>query len=201
MGSNVDAWAPIPGETPIDPSGLKDRSIKTRTELNEVEAENIRKVYVKYLADRPTRKSAPFDYQWLFKLHREMFHEVWVWAGKPRTHDVNLGVSWPNIQEQLWALLADLNEWQESLQMSLIEQSARLHYRAVWIHPFCNGNGRWARMLASIWLRLHSGPLLVWPEEHIEERSIIRDEYLATLYKADEGEFSPLIRLHEKYTD
>ncbi len=199
MGSNVEMWAPIPGETPIDPSGLRDRSIGTRAELNKVEAENIRKAYVKYLTAKPTRKYAPFNYDWLFRLHYEMLHEVWEWAGKPRTRELNIGVTWSDVPQQLGALVLDLETWCESSQVSLIEQSARLHHRAVWIHPFYNGNGRWARMLAGIWLRLHSGPLLNWPEEHIEEASIIRDEYLATLRKADEGNFAPLTELHQEY--
>jgi hypothetical protein len=33
----------MPGETPIDVSGLKRKGISTRAELNEAEAENIRK--------------------------------------------------------------------------------------------------------------------------------------------------------------
>ncbi len=199
MDSDVNTWLPIPGETPIDPSGLKDRSIKTRSELNKVEAENIRKVFVKYLPSKPTKKSAPFTYDWLLRLHHEMFHEVWIWAGELRTRELNMGVPWRNIQEQLWALLTDLNEWNKSQGMSLVERSARLHYRAVWVHPFENGNGRWSRMLASIWLRQNAGPLLAWPDEHIEKKSVIREEYLATLHDADYGDFLPLVKLHEKY--
>jgi hypothetical protein len=37
------AWEAIPGETPIDTSGLKIRGVRTRDELDTVEAENIRK--------------------------------------------------------------------------------------------------------------------------------------------------------------
>lgn len=54
----MPAWQSIPGETPIDPSGLKIRGITTRKELNVVEAENIRKAVVKYLAARPAEKTA-----------------------------------------------------------------------------------------------------------------------------------------------
>ena len=37
MEPDVSDWRPIPGETPIDPSHLRDRSITTRRELNQVE--------------------------------------------------------------------------------------------------------------------------------------------------------------------
>lgn len=33
----MGGFKPIPGETPIDPSGLRDKSIKTRRQLNEAE--------------------------------------------------------------------------------------------------------------------------------------------------------------------
>jgi Fic family protein len=84
--------------------------------------------------------------------------------------------------------------------MSLLEQSARLHYRAVWIHPFWNGNGRWARLLANIWLGRHKNPLILWPES-IGQESPIRNDYLRALNAADDGEFDPLLALHSRYAD
>jgi Fic family protein len=45
------------------------------------------------------------------------------------------------------------NQRQPSKTFNTIEISARLHYRAVVIHPFLNGNGRWSRMLANIYLK------------------------------------------------
>ena len=47
----MSQWNPIPGETPIaDISGLIPKHVTSRAQLNIVEAENIRKVIVKYLA-------------------------------------------------------------------------------------------------------------------------------------------------------
>ncbi len=83
--------------------------------------------------------------------------------------------------------------------MSLLEQATRLHYRAVWIHPFWNGNGRWARLLANIWLARHKAPLVFWPEENIGQESPIRYEYLKALRAADGGDFGPVLALHCQY--
>ena len=83
--------------------------------------------------------------------------------------------------------------------MSLVEQAVRLHYRAVWIHPFSNGNGRWARLLANIWLRRHKSPLILWPEESIGQESPIRNDYLKALKAADDGDFGPLLALHAQH--
>src|SRR5271170_3484606 len=99
----------IPGETPIDDvSGLKVKGITLRKELNVVEAENIRKAVVKYLASKPTRGSARFDLVWAMKLHREMFGDVWNWAGKPRTCNLNLGIDFLQVETTLHQVLADL---------------------------------------------------------------------------------------------
>jgi fido (protein-threonine AMPylation protein) len=74
-------WKVLPGETPIDDfSELLVKGIKTRGELAVVEAENIRKAFVNYLAKRPTRRTARFDVPWFLKLHREMLGDVWAWA-------------------------------------------------------------------------------------------------------------------------
>lgn len=189
----------LPGETPIDVSGLKPKGISTRAELNRAEAENIRKVVVKYLAARPSRRSAPFTLTWVKRVHKQMFGEVWKWAGDFRQENLNLGCDWHQVQMQVQALLDDLVFWQERRD-SLLEQAARLHHRAVWIHPFANGNGRWARMLANIWLKRHGQAIVEWPEETIGSKSVIRDEYLAATRAADAGDERPLVELHQRFT-
>ena len=66
-------WEAISGETPIDPSGLQDKSIGNRRELNIAEGRNISEAIFTYLLGTPTPKMAPFDLAWLLKLHGEMF--------------------------------------------------------------------------------------------------------------------------------
>ena len=82
--------------------------------------------------------------------------------------------------------------------MNLVEQAARLHYRAVSIHPFENGNGRWSRLLANIWLRRHKHAIVVWSEELIGDESAIRQEYLDAVKQGDRGDLSALIDLHRR---
>jgi Fic-DOC domain mobile mystery protein B len=195
----VSRWSILPGENPIDVSGLKQKGISTRAELNRAEAENVRKVVVKYLAAKPSHRSAPFTLPWVRRLHKQMFGDVWKWAGEFRQVNLNLGCDWHQVQVQVQALLDDLVFWQERGD-DLLEQAARLHHRAVWIHPFSNGNGRWARMLANIWLKRHGQAIVEWPEETIGSMSVIRDEYLATMRAADAGNERPIIELHQRFT-
>lgn len=189
----------LPGQTPIDDlSGLRIAGIATQGELNAHEAENIRKVILKYLAAKPTRRSAKFDAPWALKLHAEMFGDVWEWAGRPRTRDLNLGSPAYKILEDVHNLLEDLAAWADS-DMPLIEQAVRLHHRAVQIHPFFNGNGRWSRMLANVWLRLHGAGLIEWPETIIGTASTVRNDYIAAVKAADDHDYGPLAELHERF--
>ncbi len=190
---------PIPGQTPLDDfSGLRVKHIRTTAELNALEAENIRKTTVKYLISKPTRRSAPFDVPWLFKLHNQMFGDVWLWAGTLRKHETNIGSAPHLIEIDLHNLIEDLKVWEES-DMPLSEQAVRLHHTAVRIHPFPNGNGRWSRMLANIWLKLHDAQPTLWPETTIGTASTIRNEYLDAVRAADRGDYSKLLALHEQF--
>jgi len=191
-------WRPIPGETPIDPSGLRDRSVTNRRELNAAEGRNIADAVFKYLIGTPTPEMAPFDLAWLLRLHGELFGRVWTWAGTPRKTDLNFGVPWQQIETHLFSIIQDLPFWKD---MPLVEQAPRLHHKAVAVHPFLNGNGRWSRMLANVWLKLHGSPPTLWPEEAVADTSIIRDEYLTAMKAADGMDYAPLIALHRRYAD
>jgi Fic-DOC domain mobile mystery protein B len=195
----MPGWELLDGETPIDPSCLKDRSIKNRAQLNLAEAENILEPIRKYLAAKPTARSAPFTLTWAKKLHREMFNRVWMWAGQFRQEELNIGVPWHQVEVCSQAMLDDLQCWKES-GMDLLEQSVMIHQRAAWIHPFPNGNGRWARMLANIWLKRHEHPPTDWPATINGTKSPVRDEYLQAIKAADDGDLGLLFALSRRFT-
>ena len=191
----VDHWEPIDDETPIDPSEYRDRSIRTRRQAAAVEAEAIRKTIVKYLSHKPSRRTAPFTYAWVLRLHREMFVTVLKHAGKIRNRDMTIGVKWELIGEKLASLVADVDYWENHGGPPVFEQAVHIHYRAVYIHPFSNGNGRWARLLANIWLLRHDLPIIEWPP-NLGEKSPIRDVYISAMRAADAGDFGALDGLH-----
>jgi Fic-DOC domain mobile mystery protein B len=192
---------PISGQTPIDDiSGLRNRGIATQAQLNVAEAENVRKAVVRYLAARPSRRLARFDLPWLKVLHTNMFGEVWTWAGTFRRRELTIGSPPHTIETDLQALLDDLVAWSAS-DMPLLEEAVRLHHRALLIHPFLNGNGRWGRLLSNIWLKREGGGIVRWPDSTIGAESTIRGEYLAALRAADAGDIEPFRTLHERYAD
>jgi len=189
----------VPDETPIDPSDIKIKWITTRAELSSEEANNVLSAVKKYLGSKPSRSSAKFDLDWLLQLHEEMFGRVMISAGKVRDHDLSLGVNFYAILPELQALIGNLHSW-PGFGMEMVEQAARLHYEAVRIHPFKNGNGRWSRLLANIWLRLNGQPTVNWPENMTGVESAVRVEYIAALKSADNGDIGPLIEMHRQFS-
>jgi Fic-DOC domain mobile mystery protein B len=180
-----------------DVSGLKLDSSKTYTieEVYFFEAKNITKVTLKYLSSKPDIKKAPFNYEWFLELHKEMFGDVWEWAGKLRKVELSIGIKAYLVSIEIKKLVDDLEFWHKNKTFDTIEVSSRLHHRAVQIHPFLNGNGRWARMLANIYLKQNGLNPTKWNENLLSKDNSNRSNYINALKKADNSDYSDLIRL------
>jgi fido (protein-threonine AMPylation protein) len=189
-------------DTPFDGSGLKLNAIKTRRELNEVEFAAILRVTEKYLLTKPSRKLAPFTFDWLLGLHREMLGSIWSWAGEIRATAKNIGVNPNIIAAELGRIAMEADQRHGETGDLVIATAAEFHHRAVWVHPFEDGNGRWARLLANIWLMQHDQPAALWPATDLRDtESPIRDEYIAAIKEADMRNYGPLIDLHKKFSE
>ena len=55
-------------------------------------------------------------------------------------------------------------------------------------------------MLANIWLKRHGHSITEWPEQTIGSVSLIRNQYLAAIQAADEGDEEPLRELHQQFS-
>ncbi len=198
----MSAFGEIDGETPIDDvSGLIPKLISgTRRELNEHEARNVRDAVVKHFSGPPEIIGGrEFDYTWMLAVHRDMLGRVWEWAGTTRRHDLTIGVPWLRVETELYGLCESIPYFKVPPGTDDI---AYLHYRLVRIHPFQNGNGRWARLVAGIYQIRRCGRFTEWPNELVgttELMSPVRAEYIAALKAADAGEFGRLIELHERF--
>ncbi len=186
------------GATPLTPEdfeGLIPKYITTKSELNDAEFTNITSATKKYLL---SGKQFAFSNDSLFKLHKEMFGKVWKWAGKKRRTEKNIGVNFYNIDIEIKQFLDDLDYWLHN-SMNIIEISARTHHRLAYIHPFNNGNGRWARLAVNLLLKDHSGLTLKFPENDLILSTEIRNNYINALQLADQNVFSNMIGFHKKY--
>jgi Fic-DOC domain mobile mystery protein B len=187
------------GQTPIDDiSGLLVK-VKNRQELNDLESENNHKAYTKYiLFMKPTSKFNPFAYESLCQIHRDMFNEVWDWAGIPRKKGKkNIGVDGVKVGSEMHRFSFDFRQWEEK-KVTPSEIGVRVHHRLVWIHPFENGNGRWGRLMVNIYLHRKGLPLLNWPRDEKVIKADFKPRYISALRSADGGDFGPLKKIHEE---
>lgn len=132
------------------------------------------------------------------RLHREMFGEVWAWAGAWRQETKNIGVAPHQVQPELHKLEGDLQFWLgEECDMPPIEVLSRFHHRTVWIHPFNNGNGRWSRLATdAIAVRRYKLGFLNWALAGDVLRNPDapeRQAYIAAIKAADGGDVRPLV--------
>lgn len=184
------------GATPLDPdelAGLKYKHVTMRGELDELEQVNIQTGLL--WASRARQKDVLSE-DFIRKLHKRLFGDVWVWAGTFRTTEKNIGIDPVQISMQLRMLLDNARYWAQHGVYEPLEAAARFHHRLVQIYCFPNGNGRHARIAADIYLKNMYGlrPIDWTAGEDLMNSNTRRNEYIAALRAADVGEFDLLLK-------
>ena len=182
------------GDTPLSPEELANLipNLATKEELNEWERENILHAREWAIRDR-TSVNDMVSGEYLRKLHEKMFDQTWKWAGEYRQTEKNIGVPFHEIRERLVAVLGDARYWIENSTFSPDEIAVRLHHRLVFIHPFPNGNGRHARLLADVLVMKLGRPAFTWGSTDLVEPGEARARYLDVIRAADNGNLQPLL--------
>ncbi len=123
-----------------------------------------------------------------------MLGEVWEWAGTYRRTEKNIGIDPLHISVELRNLFDDVTFWIEQETYSPIEAATRMHHRLVYIHPFPNGNGRYARIMVDTLLtRIYKIKPIKWGgEDAFKSDSDRRRQYIDALRAADAGDYFPL---------
>jgi len=181
-----------PGATPLDADELASLipgHITTQGELNEWEQLNILQGET---WARKQRKGI-LDESFVRQLHRQMFGETWRWAGEFRKSDKNIGVDWLKIGVELRQLLDDVRYQIDHATYPPDEIAVRFHHRLVSIHPFPNGNGRHARLMADLLAEQLGRPRFTWGSSSLTDASETRRNYIAALQAADARDYAPLI--------
>jgi Fic-DOC domain mobile mystery protein B len=177
--------------------------VLTRAELNRAELENIiGAMSWVFRSGRRLRPESIASEEWLTRLHRRMYGQVWAWAGQYRTADRNLGVPHWQIRMDMRNLLADTGAWLADTSVarySSDECAMRFGYRLVAIHPFPNGNGRWSRLAADALVVALGGTRFTWGGRTLAESGDLRQEYITALRTADtRGDLQPLMSFARK---
>ena len=181
--------------TPLTPEEEADLipNLATREELNEWERDNILEARQWALADRQLTHLNPISEGYIRELHRRMFDQTWKWAGTYRKTEKTFGVLPLQICERLGQLLGNAGYWLANKTYDVDECAVRLHYELVVIHPFPNGNGRHARLIADVVAARNGRPVLTWGSKDIAPAGAARDAYLKALHQADQGNVTPLL--------
>lgn len=186
-----------PGQTPPDPdelAGLIPEHITTQAQLNEWEQANILRGQAWGLR-QVKRGSKLLEEAFVRELHRRMFDQTWSWAGTFRHTDKSIGLPWEHIAQKLHQTLANYEAQVEFKAFSPDELALRFHRDLVWIHPFPNGNGRHARLMADLLILQLGGERFKWgAKANLASAGASRDEYIAALKEADKGQFARLLQ-------
>ena len=170
--------------------GLIPSYIATRGELFEAEERNITKA----MSRKNPITSVLLDDAYLRSLHRDMFADVWVWAGRYRTRDTNIGLRFELIPGAVRGVVLDAKAWVESQSYDPDQLALRFHHRLVATHPFPNGNGRHSRLMADVIIsKIFEKSYFTWSSCNLNKKSEARTNYLKAIKKADKGNLQPLI--------
>jgi len=184
------------GATPLDPDemeGLKYPHVTTRGQLDHLEQANIENGLL-WLGRQ--KKPEILTDQFVRKLHKQLFGEVWKWAGSFRKTEKNIGIDPIQISIQLRNLLDDAQYWVDNETYGPMEAAVRFHHKLVYIHPFPNGNGRHARIMADAVLeKMYGVDQIDWAGGYdLQEMNERRNQYIAALRAADAGDYGPLFQ-------
>lgn len=183
------------GATPLDPDeleGLKFKHVTTRGQLDHLEQANIQEG-LRWLSRR--KNADILNEAFIRQLHKNLFGEVWAWAGTFRTTEKNIGIDPHQVAVQLRMLLDDARYWIEHHTYSPIETAVRFHHKLVYIRLFPNGNGRHARIMAdAVLTKVLKLEPIDWASGHdLQEMNEHRRVYIQALQEADKGNYQPLL--------
>ncbi len=185
-----------PGQTPLDEDekeGLLIPSITTRGQLNEAEQLNIEEA-ITWTLRKKFKPPEILSEEFIRELHKQMYGDVWRWAGHFRKTNKNIGVDKFQIGIELKKLLDDAKYWLENKTYSEDEFAVRFKHRIVSIHCFPNGNGRHSRLIADVIVsQVFGRKVFTWGRTNLVDVSDARKTYLQALKKADSGDLASLI--------
>jgi Fic-DOC domain mobile mystery protein B len=177
---------------PQERDGLLQTWLNSRGDLNRAEEQNIldgaawarrRRIDAVDLLTEEFSKS----------LHKQMFGDVWSWAGTYRQRPSNIGIEPHQIVTDVPVLFDEARYWLKHKSYSWDELAIRIHHRLVAIHPFPNGNGRHTRLIADLIAEKLDQKSFTWGGGVLQNIGELRTQYIAALRAADDHDIGPLM--------
>ena len=141
----------------------------------------------------------------LRELHQKLYGDLWTWAGRYRTRDLNIGVDRARIAVELRGSLGNIRyRWEHTEDWAPRELGIAVHAETVRIHGFVDGNGRSTRLLADlVFLAAQDAEAIAetydWRIDEKEYIALLR-EYDLTRDPKPLAEFVPVRRLDDAKT-
>lgn len=189
----MDKYAVDPNEDEILPNLL---DIQGKKEIDKAEFEGL--LYAELKLANTLSKETNFTINYIKRIHCLAFKDIYAFAGKYRTVNVSKnGFLFPSAQF-LPKSMADFDvEILKKLQDQctdrdlLIEDIATVHAELLFIHPFREGNGRTARILANLMARKQGFKSLNF--EKIDEN--IFPDYVSAVQVAAKKDYKPMVKI------
>jgi Fic-DOC domain mobile mystery protein B len=168
--------------------------ITTRGQLDEWEQLNILEAE-QFAFNRNFRIEDILLDKFIKQLHYKMFANTWKWAGTFRKTEKYIGIKWYEIPVELKKLLDYTLYWFNHSTYNGDELAIRFHHRLAQIHPFPNGNGRHARLIADILIVNLNGKRFSWGKTNLTKHDEMRKNYINSLERADyHNDYKPLLK-------
>lgn len=109
------------------------------------------------------------------KLHKDLYGDIWTWAGVFRKLELNIGVAPAQIAVDLRSSMDTISwRWQHTNDWTPRELGIAAHAETVRVHPFTDGNGRTTRLLADlVFIAAQSGEALEQYNWNLDKRRYI----------------------------
>lgn len=165
--------------------------IRDDVTLADAEAEFAAVALEHILIDAP-----PFDLTYLRNLHRQLFGEIYPWAGDVRTTDISKGTTRfctaDRIVREAERIMRELDRLDPSSlpRAEVIRYVSETFGELNLVHPFREGNGRT--------LRLFFEHFLVFNGYAVDWSRVERDEWLAACIAAVHCRYEPLEAIFDR---
>lgn len=167
--------------------------IVTAEEMDDVELQLLDQLYEKVLSELTADQViASAD---LKEWHRSWLGNVYEWAGCERSVNMAKGefhfaaaAQIPRLLDELdRKYLSKLTPCEGFSEQLLTEAIATTHVELILIHPFREGNGRLARLLAGV-MALQAG----WPEPDFTSWDADKNGYFSAIQAGVSGDYGPM---------
>jgi Fic-DOC domain mobile mystery protein B len=169
-------------------------SLSTRAQLDEIEGLNVNAARIWAMRATVLGREDILTESFSRELHRRMFNGIWRGAGRYRTTARVPGWEPQRIAEGVRMFFDDAEGWAQFSTYPVHEIAVRLHHRLVSIHPWANGNGRHARLIADVIVAARGESPLTWGfRSDLREPGMLRLRYISSIKAADAGDVGPLM--------